>query len=79
MKDFEVITVKRGEPIDLREYNIGAEFKPVKLFIKPDGTFDNEPSYCFVLQNWRGDHYVAQISHKMLMDGMKAAEIAGNK
>lgn len=73
---FEVVITDPGKPIDLREFPIQFEMKPIKLFIKPDGSLSGEPTYCWLMQDAGGTCYVSQISHKMFTDALEAAKNA---
>jgi hypothetical protein len=75
--DFEVIELKEGEPIfaDWKD----TPLRPTVLFVLPKGSKEDKPSYCWKMIDGYGRIYYAQITHKMLMDGMKvASKLMGN-
>lgn len=74
--DFQVKVWPKDQQIDLRDKNIIMQIMPIELHIKPDGDVNDQPSLCFVLQNLYGEHYVAQISERMLREGLRKCEQA---
>jgi len=75
MVDFEVIELKEGEPVDTSWKD--THLKPTVLFVLPKGSTEDKPSYCWKMIDGYGRTYYAQITHKMLMDGIKAADKMG--
>lgn len=72
MKPFEAIQLKPGQPVDFRNHpNTIRQIKPIRLFILPTGRVDDTPSYTVeFIGNVPGVSFIAQISHKMLMDAL---------
>lgn len=65
--DFEVIPLPRDAQIDLRHIQ-SQEFRPIKLYILPNGTSDEKRAFAFEHVDRDGKHWVAQISERMLKD-----------
>lgn len=72
-KDFEVIRLHPGQGLAMPADNFMGEIKPTVLWILPHGTVTNKPSFVFEMRGLRGEVFVAQISHAMLVEGLKAA------
>lgn len=68
MKDFEILRLMPGESVMADAHNFMGQIKPVKLFILPHGSVSNKPSYCLLMHDANGGHWVAQISHQMILD-----------
>ncbi len=78
-KNFKAVVWKEGEQIDLRAHRQISELLPIELHIKKDGEINDNPSYAFVLIDSKGRRYVAQITDRMLQEGLKAAGIENTK
>lgn len=70
-KDFEVTVLKPGQEIELSD--VVGQVRPIGLYVFPKGDLRDQPSYCWVLVTSEGSKVLAQISHRMLMDGLMAA------
>jgi len=65
--DFSVYNVGTDK-IELTQSGLIGQLVPVECYIKTDGTKDNKPVLCFVLEDvyaLRQQYFVAQISLKM--------------
>jgi hypothetical protein len=67
-KDFEILRLMPGEQVVSDAQNFMGQIKPVKLFILPTGSVQNKPSYCLLMNDMYGGHWVAQITHQMILD-----------
>lgn len=76
MSDFTVKVWPKGEPIDLRDRKIVTQLMPTELHVKPDGDIHDQPSLCFVLKNGSDENFIAQISERMLREGLQKCEQA---
>lgn len=76
MSDFEVIKLPPGAPLVMDQMKFVMELRPTKMYVLPDGTMTGKPSYAFVLEGPWGEIFVAQISDKMLREGMGRAQLS---
>lgn len=67
-KDFEILRLMPGESLAADPHKFAGQIKPVKLFILPEGSVANKPSYCLMMLDLHGGHWFAQISHQMIVD-----------
>jgi len=74
MSDFLVKVGEVGKPIDLSHLRPIREIRPVELYIKPDGDVEDKPSFVFILTDALGGKYFAQISERMLREGLEKAQ-----
>lgn len=77
MKDpgFKVIQLRKGTPVDLRHFGSPAiEIVPIELYLLPEGTLNDTPTFALVMIDGVGRPFVAQLSKKMLDDAMAAKE-----
>lgn len=72
--EFAVKVWPKGQQIALRNKNIITELRPDELHIKPDGDLNDKPTLCFLLRGAGGEGYVAQISERMLREGLNKCE-----
>ena len=71
MKDDFLVKFWGEAPIDLRGMNVVGQLRPTELHVKADGDINNGPSLCIVLDSPSGLRFAAQISVRMLMQGLK--------
>lgn len=76
MSDFEVIKLEPGAQLVMTDPRFVMELRPTKMYVLPDGTLTGKPSYALVLEGPWGEIFVAQISDKMLREGMRRAQIS---
>lgn len=75
-KDFEVIRLPaKSGGLQVNTDRFVAELRPTRLYVLPDGTIDEKGSYIFWLEDMFGNVFLAQISDKMLRDGLRRADI----
>lgn len=72
--NFKAVVWEEDEQVDLREHGKILELRPIELHVKKSGDKDGKPSYAFVLKDLYGNKFCAQISDRMLQEGLKAAE-----
>jgi hypothetical protein len=73
-KDMPLFLWDKGEKIDLTPFmnslngqrHPAAEFRPIEVHFKPDGTSDQRPSLAFVLQGKSGATGYFQLSAEMM-------------
>lgn len=65
MKDFEVIIIEKDEQVPTEFH---AELKPIKIYVLPEGSIENQTSYCVEMVDNIGRKFAAQITHKMFID-----------
>lgn len=70
--DISVRVLKPGEPVvfDIAKAKYGGQLKPVEIFILPEGSIDNKPSYAFRMIDAHGYEYIAQITNTMLTEAL---------
>lgn len=73
MKDFEVIRLPAGQGVQVPENEFYGHLKPVRLWILPHGSVENKSAYMWELSDGQGGTYIASITHKMLVEGLKTA------
>jgi hypothetical protein len=77
-QDWKVINWNK-DIIDLREHDNLTQILPIELHIKEDGDINNQKSYALVCVNkLNNKKYVIQISHAMLMRGLKSLNKKNN-
>ncbi len=76
MKDFEVVHLEPNEPVTEKHLSgpFERQLRPTKLFVLPEGSVENKPSFAWHLVDSEGRTYIAQISEKMLRNGLLEAE-----
>ncbi len=65
--DFEVVSLPKDAQVDLMHVQ-SEQFRPIKLYVLPNGTADERRSFAFEFLDRSGKHWVAQISERMLKD-----------
>lgn len=69
-----------GQIIGINPMTGAAQITPRELFIIPEGTVKDEPSFAFIMKDRQGFTYVAQISYEKMLPAIeKAAEILAKK
>lgn len=75
MTDFEVLKLQPGVAFNVDAANFGGQLLPIRLWILPHGAVNNKPSFIFEMtEPVTGLTFVAQISEKMLADGLINAD-----
>jgi len=55
----------KGRPIDLSKFEVREEFRPIRVYVKPDGSVDDKHTFLFLMQGRGATFTVAQISANM--------------
>jgi hypothetical protein len=63
---------KASSPIELY-LPVVSEIRPVEIHVIPDGSIDNKPSFCLVLETQVGACVAAQIDFETLWPAIEAA------
>jgi len=71
IRNFTVQTLAPNESVVLDASTLGGQLLPTKLFILPHGAEDNGPSYCLLMHDAVGRHWVTQITHHMFVQALK--------
>jgi hypothetical protein len=73
--DFEVVKLQPGIGFNVEAANFGGQLMPTRLWVLPHGDIKNKPSFIFEMKcPITGLVFVAQISEKMLADGLISAD-----
>jgi hypothetical protein len=73
---FKVHELRFGEKINT---DFRREMRPVEIYIKPDGSLTDEPSFAMVMEDVDGGRYIGQLSLAMFQPAIDALQRAHRK
>ncbi len=70
--EFEAFIIEDDKPFGSIPEDYDEQLRPIQLIMKPDGAIDDGPCYAIVLRDSNNKRYIAQITKRMLDDGLNS-------
>lgn len=71
---FTVFEIEEGQPFPLAPQHFNMKAVGINIaYIKPDGSVEDEPSFCFVMQDQHRNRYYSEVTLKTLKPMISAA------